>query len=316
VVWEAILDDLEIVAPQVEDEGPGGGYLNVAGLNAHYRDERELGRRISDAVRDASGLDASVGIAGSKFTARAAAVTTSASEQTVVPAGEEASFLAHSSTNLLPVDAETISRLHLLGLDLIGDIASFTVPELQSQFGVEGERLWRLCHGTDNEPLRARGHVEVLSEELSFESSVAGIDVMIAAARQLFSRLRGPLHGRATRELVLAAELVSGRGWERRFVLREAISEDERLVYVLKTGLSNFPPPTAIKSLSLSLRGITGETGKQLALGDRGRLEHELEEVIRQLKARYGHSPIFRCVDVEPWSVIPEARQILVESDV
>jgi DNA polymerase-4/protein ImuB len=50
-------------------------------------------------------------------------------------------------------------------------------------------------------------------------------------------------------------------------------------------------------------------------LGERGRLQRQLEEAIRQLKARYGHSPIYRCVDVEPWSVLPEERQILVESD-
>jgi DNA polymerase-4/protein ImuB len=63
------------------------------------------------------------------------------------------------------------------------------------------------------------------------------------------------------------------------------------------------------------LSGLTGETGKQMNLGERGRLQRQLEECIRQLKSRYGHSPIFRCVDVEPWSVIPEERQILVESD-
>ena len=62
--------------------------------------------------------------------------------------------------------------------------------------------------------------------------------------------------------------------------------------------------------------GLTGETGSQLTLGQKGRLQKQLEEAIRQLKARYGYSPIFRCVDVEPWSVIPEERQILVESDV
>jgi DNA polymerase-4/protein ImuB len=80
--------------------------------------------------------------------------------------------------------------------------------------------------------------------------------------------------------------------------------------------LNNFPPPQAIRSLSLRLGGLTGETGKQLLLGQKQRQQRQLEEAIRQLKARYGYSPIYRCVDVEAWSVVPEDRQILVESDV
>jgi DNA polymerase-4/protein ImuB len=114
----------------------------------------------------------------------------------------------------------------------------------------------------------------------------------------------------------LQAELISGRGWERRIVLREAVSENQRLDFVLRASLQNAPPPNAVRNISLRLAGLTGESGKQLSLGERGRLQRQLEECIRQLKARYGYSPVFRCVDVEPWSVVPEERQILVESDV
>jgi DNA polymerase-4/protein ImuB len=113
----------------------------------------------------------------------------------------------------------------------------------------------------------------------------------------------------------LQGELVSGRGWERRLVFREAVSEDDRLVFLLRSALMNFPPPNAVRSLALRVGGLAGETGKQLTLGERGRLQRQLEETIRQLKARYGYSPIYRCMDVESWSVIPEERQILVESD-
>jgi hypothetical protein len=118
------------------------------------------------------------------------------------------------------------------------------------------------------------------------------------------------------RELTLQAELISGRSWERRLVFREAVSENDRLVFLLRSTLTNFPPPQAVRSFCLRMSGLAGETGKQLSLGERGRLQKQLEEAIRQLRARYGHSPIYYCVDVEPWSVIPEDRQILVESDV
>jgi nucleotidyltransferase/DNA polymerase involved in DNA repair len=348
--WESVLDALDRVSPEVEDAGLGGAFVNVRGLDAHYRDDGALASRIIDLVRSASGLEAAVGLAEGKFPAFAAATCAAqrlttpdirAYEHTgkntmpacppasmpvggvgrgeerslVVPVGGEGGFLAPLPIDLLPVDSDTVFRLRLFGFESIGEVAALSLPELQSQFGTLGPRLWRLANGVDEEPLRPRPPVEKVEAGVAFEAPVAGIEVMVAAAKQLLSRLRPSLRGRAARELVLQAELISQRGWERRIVLREAVSENERLDFVLRASLQNAPPPNAVRSISLRLSGLTGETGKQLSLGERGRLQRQLEECIRQLKARYGYSPVFRCVDVEPWSVIPEERQILVESD-
>ena len=313
--WECVLDVLGGVSPEVEDAGPGGAYVNTSGLGPHYRDDEALAVRIIDLVRSTSGLDAAVGLGDGKFPAFAAATCAAPRGSRVVPVGGEGGFLAPLPLDLLPVEPETVFRLRLFGFEAIGEVAALSLPELQSQFGAEGRRIWRLAHGVDDEPLYPRPPVEKVEAGLSFEAPVAGVDVMVAAAKQLLSRLRPALRGRAARELLLQAEMVSQRGWERRIVLREAVSEDERLDFVLRASLQNAPPPNAVRSISLRLSGLTGETGKQLSLGERGRLQRQLEECIRQLKARYGYSPVFRCVDVEPWSVIPEERQILVESD-
>lgn len=313
--WEAVLDALGAVTPEVEDDGLGRAYLNVEGMSGHYRDEAALADRVIALVREASGLPAAVGLAAGRFPAFAAAAGAPAGEARVVAAGQEAAFLAPLPVELLPVSAEVISRLRLFGLETIGEVAALSLPELQSQFGREGERLWELANGRDASPLRPRPAVAEVEAGLSFETPVAGVDVMVAAAKQLLSRLRPALRGRAARELVLQAELLTGRGWERRIVLREAVNDSERLAFVLRSSLLAAPPPNAVRSLSLRLAGLTGETGKQLSLDGRVRLQRQLEEAVRQLKTRYGASPIYRCLDVEAWSVIPEERQILVESD-
>lgn len=313
--WQTVLDALETVSPEVEDAGLGSAYLNVGGLQAHYRDEAALVARVLEAVASACGLAAAVGLAEGKFPARAAALGLRPGHGRSLPAGEEAEFLVPLPVSVLSIDTEVVSRLQLLGFETIGEVAALSLPELQSQFGWEGRRLWQLVNGVDDERLRPRRRSEVLEASLSFEAPVAGLEVMIAAARQLLSRLRLPLKGRAARELTLRAELDNGRGWEKRLVFREAVSEDDRLLFLLRSTLSNFPPPAAVRALGLRLGGLTGQTGKQLSLGERSRLHNQVEEAIRQLKARYGFSPVYRCVDVEPWSVIPEERQVLVESD-
>lgn len=315
-LWEIVLNALWEITPEVEDEDWGRAYLNVGGLQAHYRDDEALSGSILQVIRAVSGLQAGIGIAGGKFPALAAASTAAPGSSRVVSAGNETEFLAPLSVGLLPFDAKVIGRMRMLGLERIGALAPLSLPELQSQFGFTGRRIWDLAHGIDNEALRPRTFVAPLQSTITLEAPVAGIDVMIALAGQLLSRLRPALNGRAARELALQAELTSGRGWEHRLVFREPVSEDDRLRFLLRSALTNFPPPQAIKSLTLRLSSLSGETGKQLLLGEKQRQQRQVEEAIRQLKARYGYSPIYRCVDVEPWSVIPEERQILVESDV
>lgn len=315
-LWEIVLNALWEISPEVEDEDWGRAYLNVGGLQAHYRDDEALSQSILQVIRAVSGLQTGIGIAGGKFLALAAASTAAPGSSRVIAAGSETAFLAPLSVGLLPFDAKVIGRMRMLGLERLGDLAPLSLPELQSQFGFTGRRIWELVHGIDNEALRPRTFVAPLQSTIALEAPVAGIDVMIALAGQLLSRLRPALNGRAARELALQAELTSGRGWEHRLVFREPVSEDDRLRFLLRSALTNFPPPQAIKSLTLRLSSLSGETGKQLLLGEKQRQQRQVEEAIRQLKARYGYSPIYRCVDVEPWSVIPEERQILVESDV
>ncbi len=115
--------------------------------------------------------------------------------------------------------------------------------ELMGQFGFAGERIWQLANGIDDEPLRPRKLPDTLQATALLESSVAGIDVMIAITGQLLSRMRPSLAGRAARELTLQAELESGRGWQHRLVFREPVSEDERLTFLLRTALTNSRRP-------------------------------------------------------------------------
>jgi DNA polymerase-4/protein ImuB len=40
-----------------------------------------------------------------------------------------------------------------------------------------------------------------------------------------------------------------------------------------------------------------------------------LKDAVRELKLRLGHSPLYRVVEVDPWSRIPERRHALLSFD-
>ena len=54
------------------------------------------------------------------------------------------------------------------------------------------------------------------------------------------------------------------------------------------------------------------ETGRDLESGE---VPLSLKDAIRELKLRLGHSPLYRVVEVDPWSRIPERRHALLSFD-
>jgi DNA polymerase-4/protein ImuB len=315
---EAFLRVLSGVSPLVEGGDLGLAYVGVDGLQGHYEDEMTLGETLVRAVRGGVGLEASVGIAEGKFPAWAAAAVSAPGEVTVVPAGKEREFLAPLDISLLPASPEVLRRLDLYGLPTMADLAALPLGAVQAQFGPEGRRLWELAHGLDREPLRLRRHEESLSERLTFPEPAVSTEALLVAGRELLGRLfRQPaLRHRAVRRMRLRAALADGRSWERTVTFREATADRDQMLYVLRCTLEASLPSRPVEEMEVTLSDLTGETGKQEGLfAAKGRRRTQLEEALRQLKARFGQSPVYHIVEVEPWSRIPERRLALIDYD-
>jgi DNA polymerase-4/protein ImuB len=74
--------------------------------------------------------------------------------------------------------------------------------------------------------------------------------------------------------------------------------------------------PGPVMHVSMELSGIVTEAARQAALPRMGpRATAPLTAAIHQLKHRYGSSPVYHVVEVEPWSRIPERRHALISYD-
>lgn len=317
-VFEAVLQALETVSPAVEPGEPGSAWLDVGGLARHYTDDADLAETISRRVQSASALTPGTGLGGGKFVAWAAAVTSAPGEICVVPPGRERDFLAPLPLDLLPCPPDVHRRLRLFGLQAMADLAALPEGPVAAQLGPEGRRLWQLAAGLDSEPLQPRRRETVLREALSFPAPTASLEALTIAARQVCGRLfrRPELQARAARRLRLRLALAGGRSWEKTIVFKEATGDRDRAVFVLKNALESAALPGPVEELAVELSGLTAEAGRQPGLWPgRARRQAHLREAVRQLKVRFGQSPVQRVVEVEPWSRIPERRRALIDFD-
>ena len=315
-VFDAMLGALETGAPLVEPAGLGVAYADIEGLHGHYADEFALAGALVRAVRDATGLFSSAGIAGGKFVSSVAASISPPGDAGVVPAGREREFLRDKEVAHLPCEREVIERLHLLALRTLGDIAALPRPAVEAQFRSGGGRLWELASGIDQEPLRARKPQELLTERLIFDTRIVAVDALLAASGQIVARLIRRLDGRTARRMHVQLLADDRIVWERLETFREPTGDERRMLLVLKTRLSLLELPQSVDTVAVTLSGIGREIAKQTKLfTDTQQNLNQIGEAIRQLRARYGRDVVGRVMEVDPWSRHPEERAVLVPYD-
>src|SRR5207244_10989758 len=96
-----------------------------------FLEARRLGEAVQAAVRAATSLSCSLGIATSKVVAKVASDRRKPGGLLVVPPGREASFLAPFPIRLLPgVGPSAEKRLRQAGVETIGALASLGEAEL------------------------------------------------------------------------------------------------------------------------------------------------------------------------------------------
>lgn len=339
--FDALLTAWERVSPAVEPAGPGIAYLGLAGMQPVYPHLRELYAAIREAAAEAlaaatgatagdppgSGAAGSprpaiaphIGVGPNKFVARMAALRAwPDAPRAVGDPAEAGALLAPLPVRHLPADPEAQRRLELMGIRTLGDLARLPRAAVQAQFGFAGGRWWDLACGRDDEPVLPRRPPEQVAEAIAFPAPVIDVAVLRVAAEQLVARAlaRPDMRGRGVRRLRLSAALEGRQSWEKTVVLKESTGDAARLRAALLPHLEGLALPAAAEELRLELLELAGAHAKQAALDTVfGGRRAELAEAVAQLRARYGQSPLYKVVALEPASRIPERRHGLIRFD-
>lgn len=250
-VWELVRG----LSPCVEQVGMDEGYLVLGDPAAAHAEA------IRKAIRDEIRLSCSIGVATCKVVAKIASDRDKPGGITVVPAGDEADFLAPLALRTLPgVGPRTGERLHAAGLTTVGDLAGLDdkalAAILRGQVGVE---LRDRARGVDPRPVSAEPAERVsISMERTFDDDVGDPDLLVGAidgwsaalaeelrakgqaARTVTLKLRYPDFTTATRARTLAGPTVdaSAIGGIAVDLLRRALGERAGPIRLLGVGVA------------------------------------------------------------------------------
>jgi DNA polymerase-4 len=152
------------------------GYLNFAEVLPDFRKARALAEAVQVAVKGATNLSCSLGVATSKVVAKVASDRRKPGGITVVPPGREASFLGPFPVRLLPgVGPRAEQRLRAAGIDRIGGVAALEDGDLARVLpGKIGRLLRDRAQGIDPRRLEHATPANVsVSQEETFPRDIA-----------------------------------------------------------------------------------------------------------------------------------------------
>ena len=184
-VSRQIMDILGAFSPLVEQVSIDEAFVDLTGTAALFGEAADAVRQIKARIRADTGLTASAGLGANKFVAKVASDLRKPDGFVIVPAGEEAVFLAPLPIERVWGVGRVMTReLNALGIQTIGQLQALPREVLARRFGKYGGQLADLAFGRDARPVAPDAQARSIGAEETFGRDCGD-------PRRLLSALRG-----------------------------------------------------------------------------------------------------------------------------
>ena len=251
----ALLQVCLSVSPRLEDAAPGLVYVDLDGLGLLFGDDAGIGRRLRRHAR-AVGLEARVGIAGSRAAAGVAA-RLGPPVHALAPGDERAVLSAVPLATLEwpPGLAATFARW---GLTTLGDLAALPRQGIGARLGPVGLAAHDLATGVDRAPFRVWTPPPFWEEGQGLDWEIATVPGLLPVLERVLARLCARLTAAHLLIDVLEVRLAlaSGGHHARSVALAAPLGEVAPIVALLALEIETHPPPAAVTGVALSARPV------------------------------------------------------------
>lgn len=259
--WHAsLLDALQVLTPLVEAERLGVYYIGMQGLRWLHRDEAALMEGcLAQALEQR--LEATAGVASSRFTAWTAARIAPPGQLRQVRTGDALRFLDGLPLTLLPTTLELLERFRLVGLDSLGALARLSPRAVERRYGRDGAALYRLARAEDGAYLTPRAPQLPYTRSLLLEMPVEAAEGLIFLLGPLLEALLEQLRqeGRACAAMLLSLrlDLRHADPIEVPVALGAPVTQTRPLIELLRLKLARLSLEAGVVELSIQATQVT-----------------------------------------------------------
>jgi len=298
-----VMERLANYTDQVEQISIDEAFLDITDLGSS---PRAIGIELQKTILGELGLPNSVGIASNKLVAKIATDVGKIAHKgegppnaiTIVPAGEERSFLAPFPVDMLwGVGPKTRERLERFNIRTIGDLAEYPEVELANKFGKHGYDLSRRAKGIDKSGIVTQRGIKSVSNERTFGEDLGRKSEVLKHINKLSDQvskrlIKKDLRGKTIQIKLRWADFTT---LARQITLPQTTNE-YRVIQKTSEELLNqvWQEGRRVRLIGVGVHNLDTDA-HQLGLWDTDYQRNiKLQEALKDIKSKYGENVISR----------------------
>jgi nucleotidyltransferase/DNA polymerase involved in DNA repair len=296
-VMEVFRRYTDLVEPLSIDEA----FLDITGSTALLGTPEHIARSIKKEIREATTLNASVGLAPNKFLAKIASDLKKPDAFVVVEEKDVDAFLRDLPiSRLWGVGPKTEERLHEVGYHTIGQLAAAGRDRLVLSLGSLGEHLYQLSQGKDDRPVVPDGQPKSISSETTFDVDTGDRELLLQTILELSDYVAERLrkNGYRARKITLKLRYSNFSTHTKQSSQEKLIQTGEEIAAIARYLFCQFPLNRKIRLLGVAAGDLhrEGADPQQLTLfGQPNQSQNEkLSHTVDEIKLKFGNDAIRR----------------------
>jgi DNA polymerase-4 len=271
-VSRMVMEILRGVSPLVEQVSIDEAFADITGTERLHGPAVALAHRVKDAVREATSLTCSIGIAPNRFLAKIGSDFNKPDGLTIIEEEQVREFLQKLPVGKVPgVGKKTAEDLKTLGIVFAADILKFPSGFWSKKFGKWGNSLYDRARGIDNSPVVPHCDPKSISAERTLPEdtdSIAELEKLLLSQAEEVGRELRKL-GFSARTVTLKVKLSDFKVSARSRTLPEPFDATEVLFSAGQRLLSDLKLRRKVRLIGIGVSNL-GSGPRQMTIGQAG----------------------------------------------
>jgi len=291
---------LDAFSPTVQPLSVDEAFLDMTGTQRLMGPPEEVAQQLKDAIKQATGLTASVGVAFNKFLAKLASDLDKPDGLVVItPRNVDQVLSALPVSKVWGVGPSMEKKLAGVGIHTVADLRQWPGEALTQRFGSAGEHLHELAFGRDDRPVTPDRVAKSIGQEQTFDTDLASAEAarafLLGHTEQVAERLRR--HGFLARGVTLKLRAPDFSTRTRSVHLTEATARTDLLWGSVRDAFdqwaaASFHPLRLVGVTAYPLTTTPGQPG--LFNQQENQKRERLDRATDAIRARFGKASITR----------------------
>lgn len=280
-------------SPLVEPLSIDEAFLDLTGMEALAGDVYALGPKIKQAIRERTGLTASVGLAPNKFLAKLASDLRKPDGMVIIRPEEAAATIAPLPVGqIFGLGQRSVAALEKMGIRTIGQLAACNPRLLRPLLGKNAEEIRNRAQGLDSRPVVPDEQRKSLGKENTFPVDLVGMETCLGALWDLCQQVGWRLRCAGLSGCTVTLKVKTGtfQLLTRSRTVEEPLSQDEELMEQIRLLARQLSWSQPVRLLGVSVSHLVPAGSQSLALDDERRQKRN--RTLDALKQRFGEDII------------------------